>query len=49
MENCSPNFNNEGSYGDVLMSIENGEITLTLNLNSGFEQNEKLVSMEEII
>lgn len=49
MEDCSPNFNNEGSYGDVLMSIENGEITLTLNLNSGFEQNEKLVSMEEII
>ena len=49
MEGCSPNFNNEGSYGDVLMSIENGEITLTLNLNSGFEQNEKLVSMEEII
>ena len=49
MRSCNPNFNNEGAYGSVKMSAHDGVITLDLMCNSGFSNEEHLLSMEEII
>ena len=49
MESASPNFNNEGSYGSVNMSVTDGVITLNLECNVGFQDTEQMADLEEII
>ena len=49
MESAQPNFNNEGSYGSVNMSVTDGVITLNLECNVGFQDTEQMADLEEII
>ena len=49
MESSHPDFNNEGAYGHVNMSANDGVITLDLICHTGFRNDEQLEDMEAII